>query len=68
MQKFLSGLLNKLGFASSSQAANQTAMPDIHIQPDRPLSFGFKTNWPSSFQIIEAADYQSSLQPYKGPP
>ena len=92
MQKFLSGLLNKLGFASSSQAesqtANQTAMPDIHTQPDQPLSFGFKTNWlavksdspeavleklplqniqpanwQSSVQIMEAADYQSSLQP-----
>ena len=92
MQNFLSGLLNKLGFASSSQtesqAANQTTMPEIHTQPDRPLSFGFKTNWlavksdspeavleklplqniqpanwQSSFQIMEAADYQSSLQP-----
>lgn len=92
MQKFLSNLINKLGFASSSQtesqAANPTAMPDIHTQPDRPLSFGFKTNWlavksnsseavleklplqnirpanwQSSFQIMEAADYQSSLQP-----
>ena len=90
MQNFLSGLLNKLGFASSSQtesqAANQTAMPEIHTQPDRPPSFGFKTNWlavksdspeavleklplqniqpanwQSSFQIMEAADYQSSL-------
>ena len=92
MQNFLSGLLNKLGFASSSQtenqAANQTTMPEIHTQPDQPLSFGFKTNWlavksdspeavleklplqniqpanwQSSFQIMEAADYQSSLQP-----
>ena len=63
-------------------------MPEIHTQPDQPLSFGFKTNWlavksdspeavleklplqniqqanwQSSFQIMEAADYQSSLQP-----
>ena len=41
MQNFLSGLLNKLGFASSSQtdsqAANQTTMPEIHTQPDQPL-------------------------------